>query len=94
MVLRCIVGNGVACCSMVLVLKYLFVWLMQVASAEEVFSLSAGSVWQLGVVFCAGRVDCFVLVWSLGAVGLFEGCRPFNQLRCLSLIAGACFLSL
>ena len=47
MVLKCIVGNGVACCSKVVVLKLLFLWLVQVALVEGVFSLSAGVVWWL-----------------------------------------------
>ena len=53
MVLKCIVDNGVACCSMVVIL---FLWLMQVALAVEVFSLSAGSVWWLESSFVLVRL--------------------------------------
>ena len=34
-----------------------------------------------GVIFCIGRVDFLLVVWSLSAVGLFEVCRSFGWLR-------------
>ena len=54
---------------------------MQVALVEGVFSLSAGSCVVTVVVCCIGRIDCCLVIWLLGAVGLFGVCRSFLGLR-------------